>query len=229
MRHAVVGLVGWLVGGSFLYGQFFGSAYEWHWIHFGISLGVNFHSFAILPSEQIWYDDTVVRVESGRAPGIHIGIISDVRLVQYVHLRFIPTVALSDHLLLYETKQDTVHRVRIQSTYAWFPLFLAVRSEPIGREGRIRLMLTGGVLPYVDLLSNARAQLTEGEVRVYPEDLGIFYGVGIEFLLETFTLGIKVQWYRGVRNLFVEDRASPYTRTLAGLWNKGFLVSVHFE
>lgn len=209
------------------YAQGFWRVREWNWIHFGIALGVNFHQFHIRPSPQLYYNDSILAVETGAPPGFHIGIISDVRLFPYVHLRFIPTVALSDHLLLFEKITGEIQREKIQSTYAWFPLTLAIRSENI--QNQLRWMVEAGFMPYWDLLSEARDRLATSQIRLYPFDVAVVVGISMEILFEYFTLGIRIHWYRGTRNLFVPLQENIYQRVLEGLWNNALVLSIHFE
>ncbi len=206
--------------------QFFGNAYEWGWIHFGIVLGVNAQRYSIEPSLHLRYDDSVKLVDTRTGPGLHIGILANVQFNKHLHLRFLPTVVLADHILYYEMWGNYTVKKRVQSTYAMAPLILYLRSDIING---VRYIALGGINVTYDMLSNAEVRQAPGLVKVQPWDVALEYGVAIEFILNTFTLGIELKWHRGLRDIYVREANSPYTRVLESLYNRGFYISFHFE
>ncbi len=62
--------------------------------HFGFQLGVNFSSFSVTDSEQPIVNPTTGETEiyharvSSLLPGFHVGFVTDLRLCQYLNLRF---------------------------------------------------------------------------------------------------------------------------------------------
>ena len=56
--------------------------------HFGFQLGLNFASFSVTDSEQEIDGEVYHARVSGLLPGFHVGFITDLRLCQYLNLRF---------------------------------------------------------------------------------------------------------------------------------------------
>ena len=78
--------------------------------HFGFQLGVNFASFGVTDSELPIENPVTGAVEiyharvSSILPGFHVGFVTDLRLCEYLNLRFCPGIQFASRTITYKTE-----------------------------------------------------------------------------------------------------------------------------
>ena len=78
--------------------------------HFGFQLGMNFSSFFITDSEVPFTSPLTGETEiyharvSSLLPGFNVGFVSDLRLCNYLNLRFCPGMQFSNRTITYKTE-----------------------------------------------------------------------------------------------------------------------------
>ena len=78
--------------------------------HFGFQLGLNFSSYGITDSEQEIENIITGQKEiyharvSSILPGFNVGFVSDLRLCQYLNLRFCPGMQFTSRTISYKTE-----------------------------------------------------------------------------------------------------------------------------
>lgn len=199
-------------------------------LHFGFTLGVNRTNFVIHNSAHFERNDSLKWVHSTPKFGFNLGIISELRLHQYVTLRFVPNLSFAERNLQYYFEGfDTIVRTKtIESTFLNFPLDLKLRSKRVGNFGAY--ILAGGGYS-LDLASKRKTKNTTGTdaiVKLKRDDFSYEVGAGAEFYLQYFKFALEMKMSLGTKNLLIRDN-SIYSNPIDKLNSKIFLVSITFE
>ncbi len=199
--------------------------------HFGFMLGLNQMNFVIKPIENLKPFDTLYGIESTAESGFNIGIVADLRLNEYMNLRFIPSLAFGERTLNYFIKfnDQTVSSVakKVESTYIEFPLELKLRSQ---RMINTRAYVLGGAKYCIDLASQEKKKDDNDvyQIKLLKNDLQFEVGVGFDFYLVYFKLGTELKMCYGLNDLLIREN-NVYTDGIQNLRTKMFQFSVTFE
>ncbi len=197
--------------------------------HFGFMLGVNQMNFAIKPTDRL--TDTLYGIEPHPQLGFNIGIVSDLRLTDYINLRFIPSLAFGERTLDYFIKYSdgtiVTTQKKVESTYIQFPLELKLKSE---RMVNFRAYVLTGFMYCIDLASQAKKvqETKDYVVKLYKSDFQYEFGVGFDFYLVYFKMATELKMCYGLKDLLVRDK-SEYTNDIDRLNSKMFQFSITFE
>ncbi len=197
-------------------------------LHFGISLGLNNSNFGITRSDLFSFHDTIQVVDSPRAPGFNIGIISDLHLGPHADLRFIPALIFAEKKLRYEEfyrSQDTTQV--IESIILSFPLSFKYKSDRF--FDNFRFYVLGGLRFDWDLASNSKARKATDIVKIASNDFRIDYGFGLEFYFPLFIFSPEIKISQGIRNLHVPTPDLRYSDVLDKLRSRYITISLQFE
>lgn len=201
-------------------------------IHFGFFIGINRTNFIITPVNNLAAaaGDSLKTILSAPSTGFNLGIVSEMRLMEYATLRFTPDIAFGSRNIEYHFEGTDTFNItkKVESTFLNFPLALKIRSK---RLNNIAAYMIGGVKYTLDLASQKDARNTvpgQEVIKLYNQDFGYEAGAGIDFFLPYFKFGIELKVGMGMRNLLVKDE-SIYSQSLDRLRSKVFLVSFTFE
>lgn len=197
--------------------------------HFGYSLGLNMMGFTIRPSAAYYLMDTVYAIETGHYVGFNINMIANVRLANYLDLRFLPGLMFGQRDMEYKLLEDGSfrrHTMMIESTFLDFPILLKYKAA---RLNNFRPFLIGGGSFRVDLAAQRKIDPSEyPKIRLKPIDAYYEVGVGADFFLEYFMFGVELKGSFGIFNLVRYDN-SEYTMAYSRLNSKMLILSFHFE
>ncbi len=199
--------------------------------HFGFMLGLNQMNFAIKNIENLRPFDTLYGIESTPKMGFNIGIVADLRLNDFMNLRFIPSLSFGERSLNYFIKFNNLIvssvEKKIESTYIEFPLELKLRSQ---RMTNTRAYVIGGAKYCIDLASQAKKKTDNDEIiiKLNRSDVHVELGVGFEFYLVYFKLGTEIKMSYGITDLLVREN-NLYTDGIEKLNSKMFQFSLTFE
>ncbi|HPG73755.1 MAG TPA: porin family protein, partial [Bacteroidales bacterium] len=129
--------------------------------HFGYSLGLNMMGFTIRPSAAYYLMDTVYAIETGHYVGFNINMIANVRLANYLDLRFLPGLMFGQRDMEYKLLEDGSfrrHTMMIESTFLDFPILLKYKAA---RLNNFRPFLIGGGSFRVDLAAQRKIDHSE--------------------------------------------------------------------
>jgi Outer membrane protein beta-barrel domain len=209
-------------------------AYDREKLHFGFSLAVNKANFLLYPAEDAAKPDSVLGVEAIPDWGFNIGIVSDLRLHEYVTLRFLPDLSFKQGVIQYRIhppaslKADSSYLVakKIGSTLLDFPLNLKIRSE---RLNNMSVYLLAGGKFSIDLESQAKTKNPD-IVKLNNKDWSLEAGVGLDFYLTYFKLSTEIKFSTGLKNrLFHEPIPTTYSSPLEKILTNTWLFSLNFE
>lgn len=195
-------------------------------IHFGFFLGFNTYDFKIdylnTPNKDIAVAST---------SGFNVGIVGDLRLHEYINLRFEPGLSYSQRNLTYSgfTKQLDAER-EIRSTYIDFPLLLKFSSK---RVGNVKPYLVGGVSATLNLASNSKSidDNYQQRFRLKPWTQNYELGFGVDLYLEYFKFSPSIRGVFGLNDELIRDNNpdSPWTGNIAAMKSRGVFVNFTFH
>ena len=195
-------------------------------VYFGFFLGFNNYGFKIdykqIPTKNIVVDETT---------GFNVGLVADLKLQEYVNLRFEPGLYYTQRDLRYSDFLREVDALReVKSTYIHLPLLLKFSSK---RLGNIRPYLLGGVSTTLNLSSNSTAidDNLQQRFRVTRWTQNYELGFGMDFYLEYFKFSPSIRGVFGINDELVRDNDpnSPWTSNIESLKTRGILINFTFH
>lgn len=198
--------------------------------HFGFILALNQMNFVMKPYEDLKPLDTLYDIESLPNMGFNIGIVADLRLNNFMNLRFVPSLSFGERTINYSIKYNDIiistTEKKVESTYIEFPLELKIRSE---RMINTRAYLIGGIKYSIDMASQEKKKDEEEYfIKLQRNDLQFELGVGFDFYLVYFKLGTELKMCYGLNDLLIREN-NIYTNGIEKLNSKIFQFSLTFE
>ena len=195
-------------------------------VYWGYFLGFNMYDFKIdyknTPDVDILVDGVT---------GFNVGLIGDLRLHEYINLRFEPGLYYTQRNLNYSGFTDEDDALReVKSTYIHFPLLLKFSSE---RTGNIRPFLVGGVSATLNLSSNSKTKddNLQERFRVKPWTKNYEVGFGIDLYLEYFKFSPSIRGVFGFNDELIRDNDpnSPWTGNIDALKTRAVFINFTFQ
>lgn len=223
-------------------------------IHFGFSLGTNLMAFGVHdsgipiaadgtpitdPSDPRWAEAELYHARvSNLMPGFSVGFIMDLRLCQYLNLRFTPTLHFSNRTIAYQShsgrpvKGSPGHgsTAEVLSLPIDIPLYLKFSAK---REKNYRpYVLAGGGFSY----NVSRDK--EKVIMLNAPDWFVGIGFGVDIYLPWFKLAPEIRYQIGFQDALDhnvnkrEGLQKPdffYTESISRLSNHMVTISFNFE
>lgn len=218
-------------------------------LNFGFTIAGNSTDFRISPVPNSQFPDTLIQtskdttrfyvntVYSRPSPGFAIGLVSELRLHDYIHLRFTPSISFGSRKIEYTLSnrgRDTfkVFQKQVESTFLIFPLECKIQSKRLNNFSAYTI--TGGGY-MLDL--NAKKKTAgvasgpnqlDNNVKLKRDDFFYSAGGGTDFYLEYFKLGIEIKLLIGTRNLLKPEN-SVFTHSLDKVRSRMVVFTITFE
>ena len=200
--------------------------------HFGFSLGLNAFDFGVTPSLQPISGKTYQADVSALKPGFSVGIISDLRLSEYLNLRFTPTLHFGERTLSYTViGSSSVFDNNVTTIAMCVPLFLKYSAE---RFENMRPYLIGGAGAYYDL-----GRDKTNPILLQPLDFYTEFGVGCDIYFSFFKLSPELKLGLGLNNMLtpinpdevglLSEDDKKYTLAISKLTSRFFTLTFNFE
>lgn len=199
-------------------------------LYFGFFLGFNSYDFKIdykTVSEDILVDKTT---------GFNVGLIADLKLQEYIRLRFEPGLYYTQRNLHYPasyfpTTPSPSDKLReVNSTNIHFPLLLKFLSL---RTGNIRPYLLGGVSATLNLSSNSKSidDNLEERFRMHPWTTNYEIGFGIDIFSEYFIFSPSIRGVFGLNDELIRDNDpnSPWTGNIESMKTRAVFINFAFH
>ncbi|MCQ2959729.1 MAG: PorT family protein [Bacteroidales bacterium] len=213
-------------------------SYDKKWLHLGFTLGTNQMNYRIFPDSSLLYTglaDSVYHVEAHGTMGINLGIISEIKLGEYLALRFLPGLLFGQRDLVYQMRKEDSprfeptlkeYRMKISSIYIDAPLLLKYKAQ---RINNYRPYLVGGMALRYDL-DTRRIAKDNDDYSINQRPLDYFYefGFGVDFFFVYFKLATEFKYSFGIKNILVQE-PTEYCTVMDGLKSRMFILSFHFE
>lgn len=194
-------------------------------VYYGFFLGFNSFDF------KIDYRTVGPDILVTKTTGFNVGIVGDLKLQEYINLRFEPGLYYTKRDLNYPNFTNKTDALReVNSTYIHFPLLLKFSSL---RTGNIRPYLVGGVSATLNLSSNSKSKddNSEQKFRVKPWTNSYELGFGIDLFSEYFIFSPSIRGVFGLSDELIRDNDpnSPWTGNIESLKSRAILINFTFH
>ncbi len=197
-------------------------------VYYGFFLGFNSYDYKIDYKTQT--PDILIQ----KTTGFNVGIIADLKLKEYINLRFEPGLYYTKRDLnypknsIFTNSSDAIREVN--STYIHFPLLLKFSSL---RTGNIRPYVLGGLSATLNLSSNAKLidDNLQQRFRVKSWTTNYELGFGIDLFSEYFIFSPSIRGVFGLNDELIRDNNpnSPWTGNIESLKTRAILINFSFH
>ena len=203
-------------------------------VYFGFFLGLNSYDF------KFDYKTAVKDIQVQKSTGFNIGLVADLRLHEYINLRFEPGLYYTKRILNYPesyfaTTPIVSEKIReVNSTYIHLPLLLKFSAL---RTGNIRPYLLGGVSTALNLSSNSKSidDNSAQRFRVKAWSPNYELGFGIDVFSEYFIFSPSIRGVFGLKDELIRDEPrldgsnSPWTSNIESMRTRGLFINFTFH
>lgn len=196
-------------------------------LYFGYYLGFNSFDF------KFDYKTPGPDIQVKKTTGFNVGVVADLRLQEYINLRFEPGLYYTKRDLYYPNQPLEKDYLReVNSTYIHFPLLLKFSAL---RTGNVRPYLVGGLSTTLNLSSNAKSKDDnfEGKFRVKQWTAAYELGFGIDLFSEYFIFSPSIRGMFGITNELIRDNPtngpSPWTDNIDSMKSRAILINFTFH
>lgn len=194
-------------------------------VYWGYYLGFNSYDY------KFDYKANAPDIEVNRTTGFNVGLVGDLRLMDYLNLRFEPGLYYTKRNLTYTTLTKPIDRDReVNATYIHLPLLLKFSSV---RTGNIRPYLVGGISTTMNLASNQSSQddNAQQKFRVKQWTQNYELGFGIDLYFEYFKFSPSIRGIFGIKDELVRDNDpnSPWTGNVNSMKTRAVVINFTFH
>lgn len=199
--------------------------------HLGFSIGMSLqdlritHNGNITPDGQQWYVET-----PAWSPGINVQVLADLRLHQYLNVRFSPGMSFSfKNAMMRDYVSGTTMRQDIKSVYVITPVDLKISGD---RYYNTRPYVTVGAMGAFDV-SKRRSDFMQFNV----PDAYLTLGLGCDFYLPFFKFNPEIKFCFGLTDILRHDRPDlqddpekfKITQSLSKVKSNMLMITFYFE
>ena len=194
-------------------------------VYWGYYLGMSYYDFKFEykdPGKDILVDNGI---------GFNVGLIGNLRLHEYIDLRFEPGLTFNQRNLTFPGFADENDALReVKSTYIHFPLLLKFSAM---RTGNIRPFIIGGLSTALNLSSNAnnKQDNTNNVFRMAKWTNFYEVGLGIDLYLEYFKFTPSLRGVFSFNDELIRDNDpnSPWTGNVGSMKTRGVFLNFTFQ
>lgn len=169
--------------------------------------------------------------------GFNVGLVGDMRINEYINLRFEPGLYISQRDLQYDESyfdgmpyNDYDLLREVKSTYIHFPLLLKFSTK---RLNNFKPFVVGGFSTAINLSSNEENP-DDNSAGQFRTKKGMFFyevGFGVDFYLEWFKFTPSIRGVFAMNDELVRDSDpdSPWTGNIASMKTRGVFVNFTFQ
>lgn len=209
-------------------------------LYFGFYLGLNSFDFKI-----DYKTNQPIDILVKKSTGFNVGLVADLKLQEYISLRFEPGLYYSTRDLIYpknyfDLSATIEERTRqVNSTYLHFPFLVKFLSV---RTGNVRPYLLGGVSATLNLSSNSKSpdDNSNSVFRVKAWTKNYEMGFGVDLFSEYFIFSPSIRGVFGINDELIRDNASstfphsnssssPYTSNIQSIKNRAVFINFTFH
>lgn len=200
-------------------------------ISWGFYLGLNNYDY------QFNYEQDAPDILVETNLGFSVGLVSNLRINDYLDLRFEPGLFITQRNLQYDpsyfnglefSNADLMREVK--STYVHFPLLLKVSTK---RLNNFKPFIIGGISAALNLSSNEENpdDNSAGQFRVTKNALFYEIGFGIDFYNQWFKFSPSIRGVFAMNDELVRDvdPNSPWTSNVTTMKTRGIFINFTFQ
>jgi hypothetical protein len=202
-------------------------------VYFGFFLGLNSYDF------KFDYNNAVEDIQVTKTTGFNVGLVADLRLHEFINLRFEPGLYYTKSTLNYPDNYfitfspNPSNKIReVNSTYIHLPLLLKFSAL---RTGNIRPYLLGGISTTLNLSSNSKSSDDNfnDTFRVKAWNPNYELGFGIDVFSEYFIFSPSIRGVFGLKDELIRDKPingySPWTSNIESMKTRGLFINFTFH
>jgi len=206
-------------------------AFDHKRVHFGFLIGINALDFHI-------YNTGVRTDENGNIarfgeiqhlnPGINLGIVTDLRLMDHLNLRCLPGVGFGqrDITFIDETGNIIGDPLKIKSTFIEMPILAKYSAN---RLKNVKPYVIAGTTPRFDLAKDKQDHILLRSLDAYVDA-----GAGFDFYLPYFRFSIEIRGSIGLSNIYDDTPSNeiediPYQQAIKRLKSRMICLTFYFE
>lgn len=200
-------------------------------VHYGYFLGFNSYNFKYNYEKSFYdkYGSNQILVTS--STGFNVGLVGNLRLMEYLDLRFEPGLYYTKRTLFYPHVTNQYQQSKdVNSTYIHMPLLLKFSAL---RTGNIRPYLVGGFSESLNLGSrqDSKEDNYEGTFRMKKWTANYELGFGIDLYFEHFKFSPSIRGVFGLQDELVRDYNpnSQFTGNIESMKTRGVFVNFTFH
>jgi hypothetical protein len=162
--------------------------------------------------------------------GFSVGVISDLRLFEFLNLRFVPTLNFGDRSAVFidQNKNPAPKSQIVKSTLLNFPVYVKYRAN---RTNNYRPYLIAGGGVSIDL-----SREKENILLLKGADVNIEFGIGCDFYLPYFKFAPELKFCIGMLDVLERNRPDlliisdiKYTNAISRLTSRMLVLTFNFE
>ncbi len=199
-------------------------------VYFGFFLGFNSYDF------KIDYKTVSEDIEVKKTTGFNVGLVADLKLQEYINLRFEPGLYYTQRNFVYPdsyfgfTPTFSQKNREVNSTNIHFPLLLKFSSK---RTGNIRPYVLGGVSATLNLSSNSKSK-DDNEQQIFRAKAwtrNYELGLGIDLFSEYFIFSPSIRGVFGLNNEIIPDNDpnSYWTSNIESIKSRAIFINFTFH
>ena len=194
-------------------------------VYWGYFLGFNSYDY------KFEYKKVAPDILVDRTIGFNVGLVGDLRLQEYINLRFEPGLYYTQRNLTFTEQTKPLDAVReVNATYIHFPLLLKFSSL---RTGNVRPYLLGGISTTLNLSSNSKSIDDNYQQRFRVKNWTKNYelGFGVDLYLEYFKFSPSIRGVFGIGDELIRDNDpnSPWTGNIQSMKTRAVLINFTFH
>lgn len=203
-------------------------------VHYGYFLGVNQYDFKFEYIQNYYKELMLKDIAVEQQKGFSVGLIGDLRINEYMNLRFEPGLFYNKRDLIYPeyaefTKENDRYR-DIKLTYIHLPLLLKISTK---RINNFRPFIVGGFSTDFNLSSNQKNSDDNASnvFRVMSQNINYELGLGFDFYLYYFKFSPSLRGIFSMQNELIPDNdpESPWTGKINNMFSRGVALIITFE
>lgn len=194
-------------------------------VYWGYFLGFNSYDF------KFDYKNAAPDILVDKTTGFNVGLVGDVKLQEYINLRFEPGLYYSQRILNFANQAKVIDASRdVSATYIHFPLLLKLSAL---RTGNVRPYVEAGFSATLNLASNSKSidDNLQQRFRVIPWTKNYELGFGIDLYLEYFKFSPSIRGVFGLDDELIRDNNpnSPWTGNINSMKTRALLINFTFH
>ena len=194
-------------------------------VYWGYFLGFNSYDY------KFEYKKVAPDILADRTIGFNVGLVGDLRLQEYINLRFEPGLYYTQRNLTFTEQTKPLDAVReVNATYIHFPLMLKFSSL---RTGNVRPYLLGCISTTLNLSSNSKSIDDNYQQRFRVKNWTKNYelGFGVDLYLEYFKFSPSIRGVFGIGDELIRDNDpnSPWTGNIQSMKTRAVLINFTFH
>lgn len=199
--------------------------------HLGFSIGMCMqdlkftHSGFVTPEGEQWFAEI-----PAWSPGINVQVLADLRLHQYLNLRFTPGMSFSfKNVEMRDWVSGASHRQDLKSVYVLLPVDLKISGDRLHNS---RPYVTVGAMGAFDVSKKRSDYLMFNTADAY-----LTVGLGCDFYLPFFKFNPEIKFCFGLADILRHDRPDlddnpemyKITQSLSKVKSNMFMITFYFE